>query len=77
MSRSSRSAVRVEKAPPAAVTPRVHPLLVGVLAWWVPGAGHFLQGLHRKAVIFFGTAALLGWIGNRHWPEHWRRNPLL
>lgn len=30
-----------------------------------------------KAVIFFGTAALLGWIGNRHWPEHWRRNPLL
>jgi hypothetical protein len=30
-----------------------------------------------KAVIFFGTAALLGWIGNRYWPEHWLRNPLL
>jgi hypothetical protein len=30
-----------------------------------------------KALIFFGTAALLGWIGNRYWPEHWLRNPLL
>ena len=30
-----------------------------------------------KAAIFFGTAALLGWIGNRYWPEHWQRNPLL
>jgi hypothetical protein len=63
MSRSSRSAVRVEKAPPAAVTPRVHPLLVGVLAWWVPGAGHFLQGLHRKALIFFGVLTAMFVIG--------------
>ena len=30
-----------------------------------------------KAVIFFGTAALLGWIGNRYWPEGWLSNPLL
>ena len=30
-----------------------------------------------KAVIFFGTAALLGWIGNRYWPEGWLHNPLL
>lgn len=53
MSRTSRSAVRVEKATPAAVTPQFHPLLIGVLAWCVPGAGHFLQGYHRKALIFF------------------------
>jgi hypothetical protein len=30
-----------------------------------------------KAAIFFGTAALLGWIGNRYWPEGWLSNPLL
>ncbi len=30
-----------------------------------------------KTVIFFGTAALLGWIGNRYWPEGWLSNPLL
>ena len=30
-----------------------------------------------KAAIFFGTAALLGWIGNRYWPKGWLSNPLL
>jgi hypothetical protein len=30
-----------------------------------------------KAVIFFGTAALLALIGNRFWPEHWLGNPLM
>src|SRR5262245_35773612 len=63
MSRTSRSAVRVEKATPAAVTPRVHPLLLGVLAWLVPGAGHFLQGYHRKALIFFGVLTAMFGIG--------------
>lgn len=53
MSRTSRSTVRAEKAAPAAVAPRFNPVLVGVLAWWVPGAGHFLQGHLRKAVTFF------------------------
>jgi len=30
-----------------------------------------------KAAIFFGPAALLVWIGNRYWPEHWLHNPPL
>jgi hypothetical protein len=30
-----------------------------------------------KAVIFFGTAALLGFLGNRYWPRGWLSNPLL
>jgi hypothetical protein len=65
MNRTSRSAVRVEKAKatPAAVTTRAHPLLVGVLAWWVPGAGHFLQGFHRKGLTFFGVLTAMFVIG--------------
>jgi hypothetical protein len=63
MSRTSRSAVRVEKATPAAVTPRVHPLLVGVIAWWVPGAGHFLQGYHRKSLMFFAVLTAMFVLG--------------
>jgi hypothetical protein len=30
-----------------------------------------------KAVIFFGSAALIALLGNRFWPEHWLSNPLL
>jgi hypothetical protein len=30
-----------------------------------------------KAVIFFGSLAIIGLIGNRFWPEGWLGNPLL
>ena len=29
------------------------PWLAGILAWLIPGAGHFYQGRHFKAAIFF------------------------
>ena len=32
---------------------RSSPLTTAVLAWFVPGAGHFLAGQTRKAAIFF------------------------
>ena len=63
MSRTSRLAVRVEKTTLAAVTPHVSPWLVGVLAWLIPGAGHFLQGYHRKALVFFGVLTAMFAIG--------------
>ena len=41
-------------------------------------AGTFnIDELIPSAVIFFGVAAALGWIGNRFWPEHWIHNPFL
>lgn len=52
MSRTSRSTVRAEKTV-AAAAPSVSPVLIGVLAWLVPGAGHFMQGHVRKAATFF------------------------
>ena len=63
MSRTSRTATRVEKNTPAAVVPQFNPVLVGVLAWWVPGAGHFLQGHVRKAVTFFVVLVAMFAIG--------------
>jgi uncharacterized protein DUF6677 len=52
MSRSSRTAVRAEKATPSTVAPRVNPVFVGILAWFLPGAGHLLMGQVRKALTF-------------------------
>ena len=52
MSRPSRPAARAERAAPAAVIPTMSPVLVGVVAWAVPGAGHLLQGQIRKGAIF-------------------------
>lgn len=64
MSRTtSRTTTRVEKNTPAAVAPRFNPVLVGALAWWVPGAGHFLQGHFRKAVTFFVVLVAMFAIG--------------
>ena len=63
MSRTSRSTVRAEKAAPAAVAPQVNPVLVGVLAWTVPGAGHFLQGHFRKGITFFVVLGAMFAIG--------------
>jgi len=36
-----------------------------------------IDELIPSAIIFFAVAALLGWIGNRLWPEGWLGNPLL
>ena len=38
-------------------------LIVGVLAWCVPGAGHFLVGQTRKAVIFLAVLGGMFLIG--------------
>jgi hypothetical protein len=41
-------------------------------------AGAFnVDELIPSAAIFFGVAALLGWIGNRLWPADWIHNPFL
>ena len=63
MSRSSRTAVRAEKAAAPAVVPRVHPALVGILAWCVPGAGHLVMGQLRKALTFFAVLVAMFAIG--------------
>jgi hypothetical protein len=36
-----------------------------------------IHELIPTAVVFFATAAGIGWIGNRFWPEDWLYNPLL
>jgi hypothetical protein len=36
-----------------------------------------IDELILTAVVFFAVAAVLGWIGNRFWPEDWLHNPLL
>ena len=36
-----------------------------------------IDELIPSAAIFFAAAALIGWIGNRFWPENWLYNPLL
>jgi hypothetical protein len=63
MSRTSRSTARAEKAAPAAAAPRVNPVLVGVLAWTVPGAGHVFQGHLRKGATFFAVLVAMFVIG--------------
>lgn len=36
-----------------------------------------IDELIPSAIIFLAVAAVLGWIGNRFWPEDWIDNPLL
>ena len=41
-------------------------------------AGAFgIDELVPSAAIFFAVAAVLGWIGNKLWPEEWLYNPFL
>ena len=63
MSRSSRTAVRAEKATPSTVAPQVNPALVGILAWLLPGAGHLLMGQVRKALTFLAVLLAMFAIG--------------
>jgi hypothetical protein len=44
------------------------PLIAGTLG---------IDELIPMALVFFAAAAVLGWIGNRFWPEDWMYNPLL
>ena len=52
-----------------------HPVLVGGIAWLVPGAGHFLVGQGRKAVVL--SAVLISMyaiglaLGGRVFPLQW------
>ena len=39
------------------------PLLIGLLAWFVPGAGHLMAGQIRKGLIFFGILGLMTVLG--------------
>ena len=43
------------------------PLLVCLLAWFVPGAGHLLLGRKRRALIVFATVAVCFVIGVLMW----------
>jgi hypothetical protein len=36
-----------------------------------------IDELIPAAIIFFAVAALLGWIGDRVWPQTWMSYPLL
>jgi hypothetical protein len=41
-------------------------------------AGAFgIDELIPSAAIFLAVAAVLGWIGNKLWPEEWLYNPFL
>ena len=36
-----------------------------------------IDELIPAAIVFFAVVAVLGWFGNRFWPEEWMYNPLL
>jgi hypothetical protein len=40
-----------------------HPLLACAIAWLVPGAGHFMLGRNRSALVFFFVLAFMYSIG--------------
>jgi hypothetical protein len=54
---------------------RPHPLLAAFAGWVVPGAGHFVAGQTRKAVVFFVVLTgmhLFGlYLGGRLFPLQW------
>ena len=42
---------------------RANPVTTGLVAWLVPGAGHFMTGQSRKAIVFFVVLGAMFWIG--------------
>ena len=42
---------------------RANPVMTSLVAWLVPGAGHFMTGQARKAVVFFVVLGAMFWIG--------------
>lgn len=57
---------------PARGAPPIHPLLLSLVAWAVPGAGHALLGKRDKAVVFFVAIVVLFaaglWLDGRIFP---------
>ena len=47
------TATSVETPPNAAPVALRDPVLAGIFAWLIPGAGHFYQGRRTKALLFF------------------------
>jgi hypothetical protein len=76
-SRRSKAAVEKPEATPAPVAPA---LVVGALAWLVPGAGHVWVGRWGKGLVFFVTLSLMFVIGlglrGRLFPFEWE-DPLV
>jgi hypothetical protein len=52
-------------------------LLTAHLAGPLLATAFEIDELIPTAVVFFAVAAVLGWLGNRFWPEDWLYNPLL
>jgi len=59
---SGKPAVRADKTDIDSL-PRANPTVVGVAAWLIPGAGHFLVGQVRKGAIFFVVLSAMFVIG--------------
>jgi len=70
----AESAANPGAVPPSAVIPSAlppidlrDPVLAGIMAWAIPGAGHWYQGRRTKAVLFFvcivGTFFYGLWLG--------------
>ncbi|MCG3177730.1 MAG: hypothetical protein BIFFINMI_00049 [Phycisphaerae bacterium] len=50
-------------ATPAPGQPFKAPYLTGILAWLIPGAGHWYLGMRVRGAIIFFTIALTFWVG--------------
>ena len=52
--------------------PSIHPTLISVVAWFVPGAGHVWQGRRQKGAIFLVAIPLMFatglWLSGRIFP---------
>jgi hypothetical protein len=50
----------------------IHPTLISIFAWFVPGAGHLLQGRRQKGAIFVVAIPLMFavglWLNGRLFP---------
>jgi hypothetical protein len=62
MAPSGKPAVRADKSEVEPL-PRTNPVVIGVAAWLIPGAGHFLVGQVRKSAIFFVVLSAMFLIG--------------
>jgi hypothetical protein len=63
MSSSTKRAAPRERPPAPAASLSVHPALVVLAAWLVPGAGHALTGRLQKAAIFFSVLVFMFAVG--------------
>jgi hypothetical protein len=52
-------------------------LLTAHLAGPLLATAFAIDELIPTAIVFFAVVAVLGWFGNRFWPEEWMYNPLL